>query len=161
MNKTLILLDKNIDSNIKCDLDVIISNNIDDIKNDDVSDIIYIGSYKKYNDNLDLNDIVLVNEAFTKNERVFSSFSLNYYLQSSAQELNKSISIINVLSDKNDDKILQNEMYDKFITLGIDENSYEVLSITTKYNKKASAILKIKNNNNYDDVLEIVLQSLS
>lgn len=168
MNKVLIFLqnDINIDDikfYLKEDkyknLDIIISNNIEEIKNKDISDIIYIGSYERYNNNLDLNNIVLVNEAFNKEDRILSSFSLNYYLGEAAYDLNKSISIVNIFSDKKNDKELQKEMYDKYITLGIDKYSYEILFQANKLDKKASAILKL-NAKKYDDVFEIVLQSL-
>lgn len=174
MKKTLILLDNNKDINniilyisdkYKND-NIIVSCNFDDIENDEVGNIIYVGSCNRYNNSLDDDSIVLVNEAFTrienKDERVLSSFSINYYLNEAAQQLNKGISIINVLSSNTKDKTLASEMYDKYVTLGLDKNSYNILNKANIIKKKASSILKVSDNisTDYSDIIDIVMKSL-
>lgn len=172
MQKTLILLEKNININsidnyLKDEKykNVIISYNIDDIKKDDIGDIIYIGSCKRYNNTLDFGNIILVNEAFTKinneDKRLLSSFSLNYYIGDTSDRLNRSISIVNILSN-NKDKNIEDYMYNKYSCLASDNNSYKILNKAFSLNKKCSCLLKVveKSKGDYNDLFEIAIQSL-
>lgn len=167
MQKTLILLNKNIKiDNVNKFDNIIVSYDFGDIKKEEVSSIIYIGSCERYNTSLENNNIVLVNEAFVKknnkDSRVLSSFSLNYYLSETAQNLNKGISIVNVLSDAKKDKTLQDEMYNKYSCLALDNYSYDVLSKALSLHKKASCLLKVSTDGIVDgnDLLDIATKSL-
>lgn len=169
MKKVLILLDKKVNvNNIDSSKykDIMVSHNIENIANDDVVSILYLGSCKRYNNSLENGNMVLVNEAFTKvndeDKRVLSSFSLNFYVSEASNKLNKGISIVNVFSsDVTDDKI-QDEMYNNYSCLALDKNSYNVLIKALALKKKASCLLKITDEevNDVSDLFELALQSL-
>lgn len=169
MNKTLIILDEEIkfgDINKDKYRNFIFSYNINDIKREDINYVIYIGGCKRYNNSIENRSIVLVNEAFVKecneDKRVLSSFSLNYYLNEASNELNKGISIVNILSSNSIDESLQDEMYNKYSCLVLDKNSYRVLSFSASLKKKASCLLRVVDKNesiNSDELMEVVSQT--
>lgn len=171
MEKVLILYNNSVNTSIiedylkkdkYKDLNIVISSSFSDIKNKDVTSIIYIGSCQRYNTSLEIGNNVIVNEVFKKvndeDKRILSSFSINYYLTEASESLNKSISIVNVSSSTN----LLDEMYNNYSCLAYNENLYDIFDICSKLNKKVSSILNVagSSNVNYDDIIEIVLESL-
>ena len=171
MEKVLILCDNNeniskVNNYLKSDkyknLDIVSSCSINDINNDDISSVIYIGECQRYNANLENGSIILVNEVFTningEDKRILSSFGLNYYLTEASEKLNKAISIVNISS--NDD--LKDQMYNKYTCLAVNKNVYNIFNEALLLNKKFSGLLKIEDDlsTNYSDIIEIVLESL-
>lgn len=67
-----------------------------------------------------------------EDKRILASFSTNYYLTKAAQDLNKSVSIVNVLSSKS----LLDETYNKYSCLAYNENLYNIFDVFSKLNKK-------------------------
>lgn len=171
MEKVLILCDNSVNTSIiedylkkdkYKDLNIVISSSFSDIKNKDVTSIIYIGSCQRYNTSLEIGNNVIVNEVFKnvndEDKRILSSFSINYYLTEASESLNKPISIVNVSSSTN----LLDEMYNNYSCLAYNENLYDIFDICSKLNKKVSSILNVVGsfNINYNDIIEIVLESL-
>lgn len=171
MEKVLILCDNSVNTSIIDDylkkdkykkLDIILSSNVDDIKNEDISSIIYIGNCQRYNTSLEIGSNIIVNEVFKnideEDKRILSSFSINYYLTEASEILNIPISIVNVSSSTN----LLDEMYNNYSCLAYNENLYDIFDICSKLNKKISSILKVIDSSNiyYDDIIEVVLESL-
>lgn len=171
MGKVLILCDNSVNTSIIDDylkkdkykkLDIILSYGVDDIENEDVDNIIYIGNCQRYNTSLEIGSNVIVNEVFKsinrEDKRILSSFSINYYLTEASESLNKPISIVNVSSSTN----LLDEMYNNYSCLAYNENLYDIFDICSKLNKKVSSILNVvgSSNINYNDIIEIVLESL-
>lgn len=171
MDEVLILCDDSVNTNTindylkkakYKDLNIVVSSNVSDIENEDINSIIYIGNCQRYNASLEIGSNVVVNEIFKnineEDKRILSSFSLNYYLTEASQHLNKPISIINASSSLN----LLNEMYSKYSCLVYNEDLYDIFDISSKLNKKISSILKVVDSSNvyYDDIIEIVLDSL-
>ena len=171
MGKVLILCDNSvntsiIDNYLKKDkykkLDIILSYGVDDIENEDVDSIIYIGNCQRYNTSLEIGSNVIVNEVFKsinrEDKRILSSFSTNYYLTETSENLNIPISIVNVSSSTN----LLDEMYNRYSCLACNENLYDIFDISSRLNKKISSILKVIDSSNtyYDDIIEVVLESL-
>lgn len=171
MEKVLILCDNSVNTSIiedylkkdkYKDLNIVISSSFSDIKNKDVTSIIYIGSCQRYNTSLEIGNNVIVNEVFknvnNEDKRILSSFSINYYLTEASESLNKPISIVNVSSSTN----LLDEMYNNYSCLAYNENLYDIFDICSKLNKKISSILKVIDSSNiyYDDIIEVVLESL-
>ena len=170
MGKVLILCDNSVNTSIIDDylkkdkykkLDIILSSSVDDIKNEDISSIIYIGNCQRYNASLEIGSNIIVNEVFKnideEDKRILSSFSINYYLTEASESLNKPISIVNVSSS-----ILLDEMYNRYSCLAYNENLYDIFDISSRLNKKISSILKVIGSSNiyYDDIIEVVLESL-
>ncbi len=171
MEKVLILCDNSVNTNTindylkkdrYKDLNIVISSSVSDIENEDVTSIIYINNCQRYNASLEIGSNVVANEVFKnindKDKRILSSFSTNYYLTEASESLNKPISIVNASSSAN----LLDEMYTKYSCLVYNENLYDIFNICSKLNKKISSILKVVDSSNiyYDDILEIVLESL-
>lgn len=171
MGKVLILCDNSVNTSIIDDylkkdkykkLDIILSSSVDDIKNEDISSIIYIGNCQRYNASLEIGSNIIVNEVFKnideEDKRILSSFSINYYLTEASEILNIPISIVNVSSSTN----LLDEMYNNYSCLAYNENLYDIFDICSKLNKKISSILKVIDSSNiyYDDIIEVVLESL-
>ena len=170
MGKVLILCDNSVNTSIIDDylkkdkykkLDIILSSSVDDIKNEDISSIIYIGNCQRYNASLEIGSNIIVNEVFKnideEDKRILSSFSTNYYLTEASEILNIPISIVNVSSS-----ILLDEMYNRYSCLAYNENLYDIFDISSRLNKKISSILKVIGSSNiyYDDIIEVVLESL-
>lgn len=171
MGKVLILCDDSVNTNTindylkkdkYKDLNIVISSSVSDIENEDVTIIIYISNCQRYNTSLEIGSNVVVNEIFkhinNEDKRILSSFSTNYYLTEASESLNKPISIVNASSSTN----LLDEMYNKYSCLAYNENLYDIFDICLKLNKKVSSILKVVGSSNvyYDDIIEIVLESL-
>ena len=171
MGKVLILCDNSVNTSIIDDylkkgkykkLYIILSYSVDDIENEDVDSIIYIGNCQRYNTSLEIGSNVIVNEVFKnideEDKRILSSFSTNYYLTEASEILNIPISIVNVSSSIN----LLDEMYNRYSCLACNENLYDIFDISSRLNKKISSILKVIDSSNiyYDDIIEVVLESL-
>ena len=171
MEKVLILCDNSVNTNTVNDylkkdkykdLNVILSSSVGDIEKQNISSVIYVGNCQRYNNSLEIGSTVIVNEVFTntngEDNRILSSFSLNYYLTEASQYLKKPVSIINVSSNGD----LLDEMYNKYSCLAYNKDVYDVFAISLKLNKKVSSMLKVVDNSNvyYDDVIQIVLESL-
>ena len=171
MGKVLILCDNSVNTSIIDDylkkdkykkLDIILSYGVDDIENADVDNIIYIGNCQRYNTSLEIGSNVIVNEVFKsinrEDKRILSSFSTNYYLTETSENLNIPISIVNISSSTN----LLDEMYNRYSCLACNENLYDIFDISSRLNKKISSILKVIDSSNtyYDDIIEVVLESL-
>lgn len=171
MEKVLILCDNSVNTNTindylkkdkYKDLNIILSSSVSDVENEDIISIIYIGNCQRYNTSLEIGSNVVVNEVFKnmndKDKRILSSFSTNYYLTEASEILNIPISIVNVSSSTN----LLDEMYNKYSCLAYNENLYDIFDMCSKLNKKVNSILKVVDSSNvyYDDIIEIVLESL-
>lgn len=149
----------------------------------DVENIIRIGTCGAYTDKLNLYDLVLANESYTKstfaytqgyeNDVINSNKELNDIIVSTANKLNKKINIGRIHSTDvfySEDNI--EELYNQKKCICTEMESFALFYNAYKLNKKAACILTVSDNlvthvettseerqNSFNEMIELALES--